>query len=68
MKALSVGDKVYVRFYNTPDKHFYGPGFAAEIVKINKGDGRKFLISHPGYSLMWVERKEILRRLSATAQ
>jgi len=61
---IKVGNTVQCRFYNTPDKRFYGDTFTGKVLEIRRTATNKpeFLISSPMLSYaMWLHRKEIKR-------
>jgi hypothetical protein len=62
MNKLRVGSKVSCRFYNTPDKKFYGDFFEGEIIKIRLGDNQEKLYTiRREYGIVDLYRKEIKR-------
>lgn len=78
---LKIGDIVLCRFYNTPDKHFYGDYWQGQIMDIRKerlnsfwfpgkfyesSDSKEYYIKSDNNSLsFWMKRKEIKRIIKA---
>lgn len=65
-KKLSVGDTVLCRYYQFPEKRFYGKFFQGVIIEINSGVGgehtyRVAKIDNKMTVVIW--RKEIIRRV-----
>lgn len=70
-KKLQVGDLVICKFYNTPDKRFYGEEWKAKILKINPDvydykPPRDFVVRDTLVGdIHTVWRKEIIRRIKS---
>ena len=67
MRKLSVGDRVLCRFYNTPDKRFYGSEFTGIIkgIDISSYGEKTFLVKQECVypQTLSLHRKEIIRRV-----
>ena len=55
---LKIGDNVYVRFYNTPEKKFYGEGWICQIVEIDHKKRKPITVNRSGTTID-VYRKEV---------
>lgn len=75
-KQLSVGNKVLCRFFNTPDKRFYGDYLVATIIEIDTDHQFSYYWGpkkEVGYLVkfdedrpnLWLHRKEIKRRIES---
>lgn len=75
-KPLSVGDRVVCRFFNTPDKKFYGDHLTATIIEIDNNHEFSYYWGptiETGYLVkfdehrpdLWLHRKEIKRRIKS---
>jgi len=79
-RPLQVSDIVLFRFYNTPDKHFYGDYHRGKIIDVRETDGKKnYLIdtSFINWNIrnpdclaypIWVQRKEIIKWLDPNSE
>ncbi len=63
-KKLSVGNRVWYRFYNTQDKQFYGDYLKGEILEIDHTHKTGLMrtpykVSRDGCDPVWLRRMEI---------
>ena len=61
MSKLRVGNVVLCRFYNTPDKRFYGELWQGIITAIDLSRDKPYTISRVGAEPISLRRKEIKR-------
>jgi len=66
MNKLQIGDTVLCRYYNTPERKFYGDYFQAEILEIKKDNPKSYQVKRidTGYTI-WLHRKEIKGKFKA---
>lgn len=68
---LKIGSKIQCRYFNTPDKRFYGESFVAEVITIDNDKTKLYLPARQyvvkrldDNRMVTVLRKEIKRVLS----
>ena len=63
---LKVGDTVICRFFNGPERKFYGDYWRGEIVAIDSSKDRPYTVmGFEHFALFDLTRKEIKRRITS---
>ena len=60
---IKVGSKVLCRFYNTPERKFYGDYFNGIVLEIKLTKNKSYLVQRESLPDIWLHRKEIKKEI-----